>query len=210
MEKGDQGHGATSRRWETSAGCKFPVPGGTRVLPKCEPSQAAGSCHAWSSRQPCTRCPVAPYPPRLACLCRPPPPTPPPPCPWRAHTPCSSLLRNLFHFLKPGSSWATSRYVLGQGGQTHASVNTAHTHKCVSLACTHGHTHSVPALSRLPVRTKRALHKNGHPLSTCTVASTAQEPRALGCQSSPSTVGAGPCMFSKHLGVPGAGDHACL
>lgn len=86
---------------------------------------------------------------------------------------------------------------LGLGGQARVCQHRANPQVC-ELGL-HLCTHTVPALTRLLVRTKRALYKN--PLGTCTVAGMAWAPlQALGCQRSPSTVGARTLHVLKAFG----------
>lgn len=109
--------------------------------PNVHPHQATGSCHACSLCQPCTCHPVAlcPSPSCMPCL---PPALPPNPLHALAGLtcPCSSLLRTLFHLLKPGSLTSYTQVCVRGWEGRHVSVSTVQTHTCVSSACTCAHT----------------------------------------------------------------------
>lgn len=210
MEKGDQGYGATSRRWETSAGCKFPVPGGTRVLPKCEPRPGRWFLprpeplpalhlplpvlHACASLLPSPSPPPSPVPPL------------PPPCPWRAHTPCSSLLRNLFHFLNQDPHGLYPGMCSGAGrADTRVCQHCANPQVCELGLHTWAHTYRASSYQAAHQNQAGLTQKQPPPEHMHCGWHGPGTTAGPGCQSSPSTVGAGPCMFSKHLGVPGTG-----
>lgn len=193
---------AEGRRLMQDAGSQFL--GAPVSPPNVHPHQATGSCHACSLCQPYTCHPVALYPSPSCMPCLPPAL---PPNPLHALVglmrPCSSLLRTLFHLLKPGSLMSYTQVCVRGWEGRHVSVSTVQTHKCVSLACTCAHT--LWQLSPGCLSEPSGPYIKAPWAHALWLAWPGHHCRPWGASAHPPQWGPGPCMFSKHLGVPGAG-----
>lgn len=174
-----------TRRREASAGHGFLVPGGTSVfrcarpghwlLPHLEPPPTLPS---W----PCLRCPAPPVSVR----------------PRGAQAPFSSLLRTLFHLLKPGS---LSGYiqVCVWAGRAGTSVSPLRNPQLCELGL---HTCVYTPYYANSYQAAPQKHRGPH----TEMGTYPQAPvRVLGASARLLWWSPGTCTFLKHLGTPGAG-----